>query len=303
MDQKRKPRDVVSAFLQSHGNSALGQSQVKLSFTDRYIMELLGQVLNRLDEIEAGTKPEEVFAHYEIASQLARESHPGMLAGDRISFDYLIDYKRGRSGSFLHTGVTVVSECGQFPGDDAFWYDADGKQFEISKAKYMITDFQPIKHPVSKATMDEMRDLFHDHGYCLPFMVESIDRTHGECIVLSPKAGMVYDASMVKDDAAALKQQTFRAVYHEYKEGGEWRPCDIVVTQSLLDSLHASRHERNCDTFAHAFAFESNDIGKPEDGNSRLSLTQKGIEYARWDAYNGWTTSIPVANGDIDERN
>lgn len=69
---------------------------------------------------------------YELSSDAASASHVGISAGHIVEGNYF-DSSRvvGSGGVFRFTGTTSAADAGNWPDSDGYFYDADGKQFDL----------------------------------------------------------------------------------------------------------------------------------------------------------------------------
>lgn len=72
------------------------------------------------------------FTEYELGSTAAATSHPSIITGHIIETTYLDSNRTDSSGGqFRYTGTTDANDAGNWPHTDGFFYDVDGKQFEL----------------------------------------------------------------------------------------------------------------------------------------------------------------------------
>ena len=71
-------------------------------------------------------------ASYELGSQAAAGSHTGVSTGFLIKTDFHDTNRADNSGgTFRFTGTTDANDAGNWPFSDGYFYDADGKQFDL----------------------------------------------------------------------------------------------------------------------------------------------------------------------------
>jgi hypothetical protein len=70
---------------------------------------------------------------YELGTTAAASSHAGIITGHIIRTNYFDSARTAGSGAeHSYTGVTTLGKAGNWPDADGYFYDADGKQFEVA---------------------------------------------------------------------------------------------------------------------------------------------------------------------------
>ena len=73
---------------------------------------------------------------YELGTTAAASSHAGIITGHIIRTNYFDSARTAGSGAeHSYTGVTTLGKAGNWPDADGYFYDVDGRQFEVVGAE------------------------------------------------------------------------------------------------------------------------------------------------------------------------
>lgn len=79
---------------------------------------------------------------YEFTSSIAASSHAGIVTGHRIKSNYYDGARTADSGTeFSFTGTTTLGNATNVPHTDGYFYDLDGRQFEVVDTDALIVQF------------------------------------------------------------------------------------------------------------------------------------------------------------------
>lgn len=129
---------------------------------------------------------------YQYSSTAASNSHSGISTGYLIQGTYFDNNDIvGSGGSYAYTGTTTAAKAGNWPDSDGYFYDTDGKQFEIVGAIVSVQQFGAVG--------DDSTD---DSGAIQKAITAA--ETAGGGIILLPEATYAVASTLTVDDDGVM---------------------------------------------------------------------------------------------------